>query len=164
MKSGKSTGKTNVVGTQTDDTLNAKIFEELSKIEEIDGIKYELNKFKEGLSKLKYDKDDPEDYNNALHQLIDKYIYSSDTRVSASDWSKIEGFLKAIGYKRLDIKPGQSITPYRTYFKQPIMAKTDDKSKDMTIKQVQQQPYTKKVDGEEYKLCGKCTYWKYNAS
>ena len=68
----------------------------------------------------------------------------------------------------MDINPGDKLDgKIRTYFARPIPAKTDEKSKDMTVKSVQQQPRRLDIvvdeDKTTFKLAGKCTYWKYEA-
>jgi hypothetical protein len=130
---------------------------------------FELSKFKEIYQKadsnFNYDRSDEEEYMNKVVGAIEKYVYGSDSKVNDEDWKKIESFLETIGFKSAGLSAGDKLTTSnRTLFGRPIPAKTDDSSKDMTIKSIQQQPRILKieVDGkmETYKLAGKCTYWK----
>lgn len=112
---------------------------------------------------------DPSDEEDGMHKVIgaiEKYVYGSDTSLSDPEWERVESWLESIGFKSLNINPGDKLDgKIRTYFARPIPAKTDDKSKDMTVKQIQQQPRKLDivVDGSKttFKLAGKCTYWKY---
>lgn len=131
-------------------------------------ISYEFGKFKAGFEKAvnKYQNDhDKENLINAVHEAIKKYVYESDSKLGNEAWNKVASWLENIGYKSINAKPGHSINPIRAYFDRPIMVKTSDKSRDMTIKQVQLQPRVLKIkiDGETqtYKLGGKCTYHMY---
>lgn len=130
---------------------------------------FELSKFKEIYQKadsnFNYDKSDEEEYMNKVVGAIEKYVYGSDSKVGDEEWKKIESFLETIGFKSAGLSAGDKLTTTnRTLFARPISASTNDSSKDMTIKQIQQQPRILKieVDGrmETYKLAGKCTYWK----
>lgn len=130
---------------------------------------FELSKFKEIYQKadsnFNYDKSDEEEYMNKVVGAIEKYVYGSDSKVGDEEWKKIESFLEIIGFKSAGLSAGDKLTTTnRTLFARPISASTNDSSKDMTIKQIQQQPRILKieVDGkmETYKLAGKCTYWK----
>ena len=130
---------------------------------------HELSRFKEIYQKadsnFSYDKSDEEEHMNKVVSAIEKYVYGSDSKVGLEEWKKIESFLETIGFKSAGLSAGDKLTTSnRTLFTRPIPARTDDSSKDMTIKQIQQQPRILKieVDGkmETYKLAGKCTYWK----
>ncbi len=126
-------------------------------------ISYELGKLKDGLLNVKKngDFDDPEEVMNQIHDLIKKYVYDSDSKVSADEWKLLEQFLIHSGYEPLPVKEGDSIIPYRTYFERPIPA-TDGPTD--TIKQIQLMPfvlsYSDCGETEVLKLCGKCTYYK----
>ena len=107
------------------------------------------------------DFEDGEEIMNAVHELIKKYIYGSDTKVSIGDWQKLEQYIEQAGYVAVSVKEGDNIKPYRSYFDRPIPASGGMPN---TIKQIQQKPYSLKYrDGDEIselKLCGKCTYFK----
>ena len=129
---------------------------------------YELSKFKEAYQKansdFNNDRSDEEDHMNKVFAAIEKYVYGSDSKVGDEEWKKIESFLETIGFKSAGLSAGDKITSAnRSLFARPIPASTDDSSKHMTIKQIQQQPRILKieVDGkmETYKLAGKCTVW-----
>lgn len=108
------------------------------------------------------DFDDAEEIMYAVHELIKKYIYGSDTKVSAEEWKNLEKYIECAGYVAVSVKAGDSVSPYKLYFDRPIAAVGGVPG---TIKQIQQIPYTLKYyDGDqtvELKLCGKCTYFKF---
>ncbi len=126
-------------------------------------ISYELEKLKDGLLNVKKngDFDDLEEVMNLIHDLIKKYIYDSDSKVSADEWKMLEQFLIHSGYEPIPVKEGDSIIPYRTYFERPIPASGGPTD---TIKQIQLMPfvlsYSDCGETEVLKLCGKCTYYK----
>ena len=107
------------------------------------------------------DFDDAEEIMCAVHELIKKYIYGSDTKVSAEDWQNLEKYLESAGYVAVPLKAGDSVSPYKLYFDRPIPAAGGVSG---TIKQIQQRPFTLTYEdcGEKdtLKLCGKCTYFK----
>ena len=130
----------------------------------IDGLEYELNHLEAGLKEIAEtgDFDDAEEIMGQVHEMIKKYIYKSDTKVSSKDWQMIEKYIEKAGYLAVPVKSGDDISPYRTYFERPIGA---DGGKKNTIKQIQLKPYRLRFyDGvevrAELKLCGKCTYYK----
>jgi hypothetical protein len=141
------------------------------KIGDIDGFPANnfrrfMNAYQDTLADLKNDPSDEEEYMIKIKEAIEKYIYATDTSLSISDWQRVESWLESIGFKSLNINSGDKLdNKIKTYFMRPIPAKTDDKSKDMTVKMVQQQPRRLDivVDGSKtiFKLAGKCTYWKY---
>lgn len=140
-----------------------KIKKDLSKLTNVLG-DFEFRKYDEGLENiLKHgDFDDGEEIMSSIHELIKKYIYGSDTKVSSSDWKKLEKHLEKAGYISVEIKAGDDISDYKAYFERPIPANGGVSN---TIKQIQLKPYTLRFfDGEqireELKLCGKCTYYK----
>lgn len=107
------------------------------------------------------DFDDGEEIIGAVHGTIKKYIYGSDTKVSASDWIALEKYIEEAGYVEIPVKVGDDITPYKSYFERPIPASGGAPN---TIKQVQQKPFVLTYEDcgekETIKLCGKCTYYK----
>ena len=104
--------------------------------------------------------DDAEEIMTTVHELIEKYIYGSDTKVTVEAWKYLEKYIEKAGYKAVKIKPGDDVTPYRTYFSRPIAASGGIPN---TVKNIQLQPYilTYRYGGTEetLKLCGKCTYY-----
>lgn len=124
---------------------------------------YELGKFTQGLRDILHnsDFDDPEEIMGQVHELIGKYIYGSDTKVSAEDWKKMEEFLLISGYEALPVSEGDSIVPYRSYFERPIPVSGGTPN---TIKHIQLKPYVLSYadsgEIETLHLCGKCTYYK----
>ncbi len=107
------------------------------------------------------DFEDSEEIMGTVHGLIEKYIYGSDTKVSASSWTELEKYIISAGYVPVPVKAGDDVTKYRSYFSRPIPAAGGPEN---TIKQIQLQPYilTYEDNGEKetLKLCGKCTYYK----
>ena len=107
------------------------------------------------------DFDDYEEIMNEVHEIIKKYIYGSNTKVSAEEWKHLEKYIGNAGYVAVPVKAGDDITPYRTYFERPIAASGGVAN---TIKQIQLQPfvlfYEDSGEKEMVKLCGKCTYYK----
>ncbi|MDE6834911.1 MAG: hypothetical protein K2J39_11810 [Ruminococcus sp.] len=139
-----------------------KLIEELWKIKNNFG-DYEFEKCLKGLKEIleKDDFDDAEEIIFSVHELIEKYIYGSDTKVSASDWKKLENYIENAGYKPVPVKIGDDITPYKVYFNRPIVAKGGTVNK---IRHIQLQPFVLKYMNDDtietIKLCGKCTYYK----
>ena len=107
------------------------------------------------------DFDDCEEIMNEVHEIIKKYIYGSNTKVSAEEWKHLEKYIKNAGYAAVPVRAGDDITPYKTYFERPIAASGGVTN---TIKQIQLQPfvlfYEDSGEKEMIKLCGKCTYYK----
>lgn len=151
---------TNVI--TPDETYVKKLLSGLLKIKENLG-SWEYKSCSDGLKKLldEGDFEDGEEIMNAVHELIKKYIYGSDTKVSASDWDKLEKYIIDAGYSPVPVKAGDNIYHFRGYFDRPIPANggTPD-----TIKQIQLKPFVLTYEDcgekEELKLCGKCTYYK----
>ena len=137
----------------------------LEKLSDIKGNlgNMEYNHYKNGIQNILNDGDfdDPEEIIESVHELIKKYIYGSDTKVSSSDWNKLEKYIRDAGYSEVPVKAGDIITPYKTYFDRPIPAVGGTSN---TIKQIQQKPFiiTYEDNGQQeiLKLCGKCTYYK----
>ena len=145
-----------------DETYVEKLLSNLSTIKNHFG-DWEYKSYQKGLQQILWEDDfeDGEEIMNAVHELIKKYIYRSDTKVSINDWQKLEQYIEQAGYVAVSVKAGDSVTPYRSYFERPIPASGGTPN---TIKQIQQKPYSLKYcDGDEIselKLCGKCTYFK----
>lgn len=133
----------------------------LSKIKGVLG-DWEYAKYEKGLNKLLIygDFEDQEEIINEVHELIKKYIYGSDTKVSIENWYKLEDYIKNAGYVPISVKPGDDINKFKSFFDRPIQAKGGIPN---TIKQIQLLPYIMKFyDGTQVqtvKLCGKCTYY-----
>lgn len=108
-----------------------------------------------------FDADDVEESINNLYGVVLKYAYMLDTQLSSDEWKLVESFLSDIGYNKLNIKTGEAIAPYKSYFARPIEAKGGVAG---TIKAIQKMPFVGKFyDGYEnieLKLCGKCTFYK----
>ena len=104
------------------------------------------------------DFDEPDDIMNSIHETIKKYVYNSSTKVSSEEWKQLEKFIKDCGYTEVDVKPGDDITPFRTYFERPISANNEGTPN--TIKEIQLKPFVVKCEDSLFKLCGKCTYYK----
>ena len=125
--------------------------------------KWEYDCCQKGLQEIldNGDFDDGEEIMCAIHELIKKYIYGSDTKVSAEDWQNLEKYIDNAGYVAVPVKAGDSVSPYKLYFDRPIPAAGGVAG---TIKQIQQRPFTLTYEdcGEKdtLKLCGKCTYFK----
>ena len=124
---------------------------------------WELKSYQEGLKKIltQGDFDDGEEIMGAIHELIKKYIYGSDTKVSATDWIYLEKYVVCAGYTPVSVKPGDNISSFKSYFDRPIPA---DGGVSNTIKQIQLKPFVLTYEDcgekDELKLCGKCTYYK----
>ena len=124
---------------------------------------YEFARCKKGFQNILNDGDfdDGEEIMDSVHSLINNYIYGSDSKVSQSDWVKLEKYLEDAGYEAVNVKSGDDIAPYRTLFDRPIPASGGTPN---TIKQVQLCPYILTYEDcgvkETLKLCGKCTYYK----
>ncbi|MDE6832773.1 MAG: hypothetical protein K2J39_00780, partial [Ruminococcus sp.] len=124
---------------------------------------WEFQQYKKGLETLTDtgDFEDSEEIIFSVHELIKKYIYGSDTKVSLSDWEKLEKYIENAGYKPVPVRAGDNITSYKSYFERPIQAQGGVPD---TIKQIQLKPFilTYEDDGETatIKLCGKCTYYR----
>ena len=107
------------------------------------------------------DFEDYEEIMSAVHEIIRKYIYESNTKVSAEEWKQLEKYIENAGYVAVPVKAGDIITPYRTYFERPIPASGGIVN---TIKKIQLKPfvlfYEDSGEKEMVKLCGKCTYYK----
>lgn len=122
----------------------------------------EYQKFEKGLYNVQEqgEFDDPEEIMTAVHGLIEKYIYGSDSKVSPTEWPALEEYIEQAGYSAVPISEGDDVRPYRLYFTRPISATGGTP---YTVKQIQLKPYTLKFfDGDkthEMKLCGKCTYY-----
>lgn len=104
------------------------------------------------------DFNEPDDIMNSVHETIKKYVYNSSTKVSSEEWKQLEKFIKDCGYTEVDVKPGDDITPFRTYFERPISANNEGTPN--TIKEIQLKPFVVKCEDSLFKLCGKCTYYK----
>ena len=108
-----------------------------------------------------YDADDIEESINNMHSTVLNAAYMLDTHVSSAEWKLVEDFISNIGYEKMDIRSGESILPYRTFFARPIGIDGGPKN---TIKSIQKMPYIGRFhDGFEtieVKLCGKCVYYK----
>lgn len=145
-----------------DEAYVSKLLANLINLEGILG-DYEFSCSKKGLQNIldNGDFDDGEEIMESVHSLIKKYIYGSDSKVSQSEWIKLERFIKDAGYEAVEVKPGDDILPYRTYFDRAIAAEGGTPN---TVKQVQLHPYIVAYDDggtrETLKLCGKCTYYK----
>ena len=124
---------------------------------------WEFNNCRKELEKLlnEGDFDDGEEIINFVHELIKKYIYGSDTKVSASQWEKLEKYIEDAGYIPVSVKAGDDIKLYKSYFDRPIQANGGIPN---TIKQIQLKPFILTYEDcgkkETVKLCGKCTYYK----
>ena len=137
----------------------------LSDLSSIEGKlgKYEYSKFRDSMEEILQSDDfeDADEIMSEVHELVKKYIYGSDSKISISEWKYLEQYIERAGYKAVSIKSGDSVEPFRTYFDRPIPAEGGKKN---TIKQIQLMPYTISFyDGEqvsELKLCGKCTYYR----
>lgn len=107
--------------------------------------------------------DDIEDIIINLHQVIKKYAYDLDTRLSTWEWREVLAFIEKCGFHKVDVKIGDSIIPYRSYFERPIRS-TDNRGIPNTIKSIQKIPMEAHFyDGFEQiniKLGGKCVYYK----
>ena len=125
--------------------------------------KWEYESYQKGLQQILRtdDFEDGEEIMNDVHELIKKYIYGSDTKVSIDDWQKLEQYIEQAGYIAVPVKAGDNITPYRSYFDRPISANGGTPN---TIKQIQLKPFALTYEDcgekETLKLCGKCTYFK----
>ena len=125
--------------------------------------KWEYESYQKGLQQILRtdDFEDGEEIMNDVHELIKKYIYGSDTKVSIDDWQKLEQYIEQAGYIAVPVKAGDNITPYRSYFDRPIPASGGTPN---TIKQIQLKPFALTYEDcgekETLKLCGKCTYFK----
>ena len=125
--------------------------------------KWEYESYQKGLQQILRtdDFEDGEEIMNDVHELIKKYIYGSDTKVSIDDWPKLEQYIEQAGYIAVPVKAGDNITPYRSYFDRPIPASGGTPN---TIKQIQLKPFALTYEDcgekETLKLCGKCTYFK----
>lgn len=146
-----------------DEEYIRKIIKELSKLKDILG-DWEYQKCKDGLTEILNhgDFDDAEEIMNTVHELIKKYVYGSDTKISYLNWGKCEEYIEKTGYVPIPVCAGDSVRQFREYFDRPIEA---DGGIPGTIKQIQLKPYSLKFyDGEEIredlKLRGKCTYYK----
>ena len=104
------------------------------------------------------DFNEPDDIMNSIHETIKKYVYNSSTKVSSEEWKQLEKFIKDCGYTEVDVRPGDDITPFRTYFERPISANNEGTPN--TIKEIQLKPFVVKCEDSLFKLCGKCTYYK----
>lgn len=126
-------------------------------------IDYELKVLEDGLETVlrNDDFDDPEEIMGQVHELINKYIYRSDSKVTADEWRNLEQFLIQAGYQPVTVAPGNSINPFKKFFERPIPAYGGIPD---TIKQIQLKPYTLcYFDGDKpstLTLFGKCTYYK----
>lgn len=147
-------------------TPNEEYVEKLQQnVSEIKGHlgEWELKNYQEGLKKIltQGDFDDGEEIIGEIHELIKKYIYGSDTKVSATDWDILEKYIINAGYTPVPVKSGDDITPFKSYFDRPIPANGGIPN---TIKQIQLRPFVLMYDDcgekEEIKLCGKCTYYR----
>jgi len=137
-------------------------------IKNLDNIKgylgeWEFERCEDGLKELLDDGDfeDGEEIIGSVHELIKKYIYGSDTKVSATDWEKLEKYIVDAGYVPVKVKVNDDINRYKPYFDRPIPASGGIPNK---IKQIQLKPfvlaYEDNGEKEMVKLCGKCTYYK----
>ena len=104
------------------------------------------------------DFNEPDDIMNSVHETIKKYVYNSSTKVSSEEWEQLKKFIKDCGYTEVDVRPGDDITPFRTYFERPIPANNEGTPN--TIKEIQLKPFVVKCEDSLFKLCGKCTYYK----
>lgn len=104
------------------------------------------------------DFNEPDDIMNSVHETIKKYVYNSSTKVSSEEWEQLKKFIKDCGYTEVDVRPGDDITPFRTYFERPISANNEGTPN--TIKEIQLKPFVVKCEDSLFKLCGKCTYYK----
>lgn len=79
------------------------------------------------------DFDDVEEIMTDIHEVLDKFIYGSYTKVSVSEWEKLKlvNFLYLAGYS--------DITTFGSNFTRPILAKGGIP---ITLKQIQQKPMT----------------------
>ncbi len=140
-----------------------RLIEELEYIRNRLGVR-EYNYCKGKLDEILNDGDfdDREEIMNAVHEVLKKYIYESDTKVKNADWKFLEEYLKRAGYEPVSVNAGDRIRDYAVYFEQQIPA--NDRGKAGTIKLISQRPYILKYyDGdsvEKLKLCGKCTVYK----
>lgn len=155
-----------------DEKYVKKLIENLSELRkkavQFVGIHPEYQKFERGLydlrDKIESDQgefDNPEDIMTEVHELIEKYIYGSDSKVFTTEWPALEEYIEKAGYSAVQIHAGEDVRPYMTYFTRPISATGGIP---FTVKQIQLKPYTLKFhDGDkihEMKLCGKCTFYK----
>ncbi len=141
-----------------------KLYQLASTIEgNLPSISYEMGKFTFGIRNILNtgDFDDPEEIMTLVHELIEKYIYGSDTKVSVDEWHIIEKFLSDAGYELLNVSVGDNIIPFKTYFERPIPVTGGIPN---TIKHIQLSPYVLSYadsgETETLFLCGKCTYYK----
>ena len=145
-----------------DETYVEKLLYNLSTIKNHLG-DWEYESYQKKLQNILQDGDfeDGEEIMNDVHELIKKYIYRSDTKVSSDDWQKLEQYIEQAGYVAVPVKAGDNITPYRSYFDRPIPASGGTPN---TIKQIQLKPFALTYEDcgekETLKLCGKCTYFK----
>ena len=107
------------------------------------------------------DFDDAEEIMSTVHHMIEKYIYGSDSKVSAENWNYLEAYLRQAGYLPVPVKPGDAVSPYKVWFERQIPASGGTPG---TIKQIQLLPYAlfyqDNGETELLKLFGKCIYYK----
>ena len=107
------------------------------------------------------DFDDAEEIIMKTHGMIEKYIYGSDTKVSAEKWKYLEQYIRDAGYQPVLIHTGDPITSCKEWFARQIPCSGGVSG---TIKQVQLLPYRlffeQDDELEEVRLYGKCIFYR----